>query len=118
MNVMTEEEAKGKWCPFARAMIARAITENKVPRFIAMASANRDEGDEASPLYSPCIASSCMAWRWGYETERRHPAGPDDPDPPVDEGWERYTGTYGAPDYWARWVRDRGYCGLAGSPTP
>lgn len=91
MNVMTEEEAKGRACCSG----AQRPSEN-----------------------GSCIASSCMAWRWGYETERRHPAGPDDPDPPVDEGWERYTGTYGAPDYWARWVRDRGYCGLAGSPTP
>jgi hypothetical protein len=34
---MTEEQAKGKWCPFARVDI--------------------DSGNR-------CIASACMAWRW------------------------------------------------------
>ena len=52
--MLTEEEAKGKWCPFA-------IASHTDPR-----RGFRD-GKETAPEFSPefpCIASRCMAWRW------------------------------------------------------
>lgn len=59
--MLTEKEAKEKWCPYTY----RWVTEEK-------------------RLTTRCIASECMAWRWGkFETE----------------GTENTT---------------KGYCGLAG----
>ena len=46
---MTEDEAKDKWCPFAR------VSETG-GRSVAI---NRD----AEP-WPTCVASKCMAWRW------------------------------------------------------
>ena len=53
---MTEEEAKKKWCPFARQMVSIDQLENPV----AIASANRFHKDKIAG----CLASRCMAWRW------------------------------------------------------
>jgi hypothetical protein len=53
---MTEEEAKTKWCPFARNLVTLDNAEGN-PFFVA--SANRF----SEVKMSPCIASSCMAWR-------------------------------------------------------
>ena len=46
---MTEDEAKTKWCPFA---IEASFNRVGINRNL--------EGD---PI-TPCIGSSCMAWRW------------------------------------------------------
>lgn len=50
---MTEDEAKTKWCPFARD---------------SETAGNRSQ---AAPdkIHFPCIASACMAWRWTGRTE-------------------------------------------------
>jgi hypothetical protein len=86
---VTEDEAKTKWCPFARVGSGAS----------GLGSLNRDAhpdsmfGRNQLPQLSMCIASACMAWRWraggtGDEVEeRRKPPG---------EG--------------------HGYCGLAGAP--
>lgn len=51
---MTEDEAKTKWCPFARYTSVRGTGIN---RWI-------DEGDtNMSPDPAKCIGSACMAWR-------------------------------------------------------
>jgi hypothetical protein len=50
--MVTEEEAKKRWCPFAR--VVRSSTG-------AMTSVNRD-GPHPDPR-ALCIASECMAWR-------------------------------------------------------
>ena len=50
MNV-TAEEAKTKWCPFARV---RHGESNSV---------NRHSGGDPS-IWPHCIADECMAWRW------------------------------------------------------
>jgi hypothetical protein len=51
--IFTEEEAKTKWCPFARELYSRMGTFGPANRF-----RHHNEG------YSRCIASQCMAWRW------------------------------------------------------
>ncbi len=55
---MTEDEAKTKWCPFARERF-----EVHDLGQIAITALNRldDEGCEG---LSRCIGSECMAWRW------------------------------------------------------
>lgn len=68
---MTEDEAKQKWCPFART--AFSWTERPVLKqcgpgammgeaVLATATVNR-----APSMADPCncLASGCMAWRWG-----------------------------------------------------
>ena len=80
--LLSEEEAKTKWCPFARCNI------NNV-------SANRFAG--APYDNSLCIASQCMAWRWGHKE--------------VDHI------TRGEPTQWSTIdleQTDKGFCGLAG----
>lgn len=47
MNLLTEDEAKAKWCPLVRAG--------------REAGCNRSEVDFGATAY--CIASACMAWR-------------------------------------------------------
>jgi hypothetical protein len=52
---MTEEEAKGKWCPMAKVA---SIDGDGVNR----------RHDGAPNRGAICIASSCMAWRWDSKT--------------------------------------------------
>ena len=61
---MSPEEAKTKWCPFAR-IGGSAGTEG--------ASYNRLflHGGEISHDAATCIADQCMAWRW---TDRENAA--------------------------------------------
>ena len=69
---MTEDEAKQKWCPFARQMAGIVAADGHgsgptsydatpVPVF------NRAEGPQKSALWpagASCIGAACMAWRW------------------------------------------------------
>ena len=60
--LLTEDEARAKWCPFAR--LPHGL--NRV------GSASLDDG----PLISAavcCIASVCMAWRWNEPWRAQHP---------------------------------------------
>jgi hypothetical protein len=50
---MTEDEAKTKWCPFARAQ--------------SMNVAVSRDGFGAAYDTCLCIGSACMAWRWKME---------------------------------------------------
>lgn len=94
---MTEEEARLRWCPFARVGGGRDA---------GMATVNRPHytSDSFTKDRTRCYASDCMAWRWtkrpvaargaGYDLNgsirRSIPAAPAEP--------------------------GQGFCGLAGAP--
>jgi len=89
---VTEDEAKTKWCPFARVYSSAENRPNPGP------NADTEAG------WPPCIGSACMAWRWGepyaideqgrvYHHDRKE---------------DRETGPLT--------TVDTGYCGLAGKP--
>lgn len=52
--LVTEEEAKTKWCPFARKLLDSCN---------GRASYNIKDDDERIR----CVASGCMAWRWNNQ---------------------------------------------------
>ena len=59
--LLTEEEAKTKWCPNSRFSVADG--EHGVNRWW---SAKTDDGPySVNPEACRCIASRCAAWRWG-----------------------------------------------------
>ena len=59
---MTEDEARQKWCPFARvAMISSSDIECPPCNRLAIDGVS---GLEKNPAGARCIASDCMAWRW------------------------------------------------------
>lgn len=60
-DIMTEEEAKKKWCPLAR--IVTRIDEDLVV-------ANRVAGE--IPF---CVGSHCMFWRWSHQDNDGMPTG-------------------------------------------
>ena len=56
---MTEDEAKKKWCPFAR--VGSSVS--------GLGSLNRDaspsdDSINGLPRRALCLGSACMAWRW------------------------------------------------------
>lgn len=62
---MTEEEAKTKWCPFARGCGGESGVNRS---YIINPERNAEE--------YPCIGSACMAWRLtGTHDGRRGEAG-------------------------------------------
>lgn len=113
MTVMTEEEAKGKWCPFARV----SEIGERGGAYTHAPNRNLSEPREAA---SWCLASQCMAWRWTTTTHYRRT-----------ELWSKSKGCR-VNSAWsddADWrpvemSKDAdpppavGYCGLAGTPTP
>lgn len=110
--MLTEAEAKQKWCPWA--MTSLMSTAGSV------ASHNRmlllvDNEPPKLPSACACIASACMAWRWmPYAWEVKpgfdRPEGegweliPTTSDNQVSRGWRRKKGS------------QQGYCGNAGEP--
>lgn len=92
---MTEDEARAKWCPFARN---RSIENGSNLTVWVM-------GPASEPTCA-CIASGCMAWRWTRapeaETRMKFPhkdGGMTDPIK-IKEA-----------------VPGEGFCGLAGAPS-
>ena len=57
--IVSEDEAKTKWCPFARQMVTIESGGGAITGAVAVGSANRFEGGKGSL----CLGSGCMAWR-------------------------------------------------------
>lgn len=96
--LVTEDEAKTKWCPFARVIVDREFAEESV------ASGNRWTGETLptnSPTNSECLGPGCMAWRW---QPRMEPAGD-----PFDISKSPGIARSAPPTH--------GYCGLARTST-
>lgn len=53
---MTEQEAKGKWCPYANSS---AVPAERLP----------PGSNDVTQAHARCIGSACMAWRWSYTPE-------------------------------------------------
>jgi hypothetical protein len=94
-----EEDAKARWCPFAR------VLEGEAP---GAAGVNRS-GPSAS--YN-CVGATCMAWRIGELAKKKiQSTVPGGDTFWVDVAEAQYKGRP------ALETRDaRGYCGLAGKP--
>lgn len=66
--MLTEEEAKTKWCPQSRPVFPRVED-------CGYQTGNRNsvaDGDSQIMPQSSCIGSACMAWRWiadGYPSD-------------------------------------------------
>jgi hypothetical protein len=88
IQMMTEEEARGKWCPFVRQSNGPDGSWNRTLHESASLTEPRTYG---------CIASECMAWRW----EDGVIPGTDGKFYFGDETAQRPA---------------RGYCGLSGKP--
>jgi hypothetical protein len=86
---VTEDEAKKKWCPYARV---GAYTDKGQ---IMAITVNRDPRDEVSEGCL-CLGSECMAWRETYAMSRSNPAC--------------------TPETGHQRSLVGGYCGLAGRP--
>ena len=98
--MMTEQEARQKWCPMAR--VAVEISEGG-STLSHVATCNRHDG--AHPI-ARCIASGCMAWRWSVRDKRIPAEGYTNPD-----GSSVVTRYVDGPG-----DDPTGYCGLAGTP--
>ena len=114
--LLTETEAKKKWCPYAR----EAGGENR-------AFMKKDAA--APPADCRCIASLCMAWRWGEAEPKQKSLPHKDRKASTPYGWRPAH----VPETWlwvpydgenrAHWLepkaeakaRQRGYCGAFGA---
>lgn len=69
---MIEQEAKTKWCPFARVVVP--LRSNATGEFFAACAGNRvgisdqiaimGSTERDNPESARCIGSACMSWRW------------------------------------------------------
>jgi len=87
--MLTEEEAKTKWCPFSR-----------------YGEFYEDEPHALNPIPCRCIANDCMAWRQeirAFNVALNRFLVPGE--------------TYSSLDRIDHRPSGRGFCGLAGSPT-
>ena len=62
---MTEDEAKTKWCPFARCVAGKELltgaqTSSETPTFNRVALPD----GYTIPHGAKCAASACMVWQW------------------------------------------------------
>lgn len=90
--MITEAEAKTKWCPFANVYVPYQNTG---------AAGNRGLSTNNNlATLTLCVGSACMAWRWIEPGHKKWV--PDDQH--TDDG------------YYQRQAPTHGFCGLAGKP--
>lgn len=108
---MTEEEARTKWCPFAKSRVVECV--------------NSDGDTETSciqkggKLTVSCIGSACMAWRWDQSRIGRNDAGLTKIEAIREYRAEHRSDLQTAKEAVERaWSEPKtvGYCGLAGEP--
>lgn len=127
--MMTESEARTKWCPLARTpwALGREGEAAAVNRWVTTNAAGADN------CFAVCLGSACMAWRWHRMPPRKHcrclnsrakteeHAGQK---PAEAAGWEFVPYNADGEDGLAHWLepeaqcrdRWRGYCGAFGDP--
>lgn len=115
---MTEQEAKTKWCPFARFKFA-STSDGPACNREGGPSIGEDTGGTNPWLLSGtrCIGSACMAWRWDkrcveHIRQATRPAG---------EGWAEAPTSMNLGEFpeeraWQKDMPATGFCGLAGKP--
>jgi hypothetical protein len=54
--IVSEADARKKWCPFARVNTNNGCATNRY--------ADEKAGKDGRPHNSMCIGSECMAWQW------------------------------------------------------
>lgn len=65
---MTEEEARKRWCPFARiAGWPYVQSGDQLQKLSGVAAINRDTDTDEIAEGTHCLASGCMAWRGNRE---------------------------------------------------
>lgn len=106
MDLLTQDQAATKWCPFARCGNAAGCNRNGI----------------SFPLDPICITAACMSWVW-YDDENEHRTTYADeggtPPAPSEGGWVA-VGPSATSDWSERvyqdWTRKnasrRGYCSL------
>lgn len=70
---MTEEEAKTKWCPHIRTVMA-GITKGASVEALVVGNTYDEERQHPKTC---CIASACMMWRWWQPPYANNPMGGD-----------------------------------------
>lgn len=90
----TEEEARTKWCPFARSAGVTDGGEIVVSNRDAESINKIGHAETLNPLSCRCIASGCQAWRWDHK---------------------QIVGEF-QPEHGGKPENRHGYCGLAGRP--
>ncbi len=93
--ILTEDEAKTKWCPEVRTGLNAGMAVNY---HIGQSRNDRHAGDVHEE--TSCVASGCMMWRW------RGWRGANDTDPFIVSDPKDCSG---APQHY-------GFCGKAGRP--
>lgn len=109
---MTEEEAKTKWCPFARFVIDAQTVFPTGNRFDGQGGTSRTAVEASEQCH--CIGSACMAWRWlpsggnrdKIEAIRAHREK---------HGSDLRTAKEAVEASWSD-PKTQGFCGLAGAP--
>lgn len=96
--MLTESEAKQRWCPFARV-----TNPWNRPGFNRYEDAG---GHQSSTTEAACIGSACMAWRWAESI-----GGEIVWTEVVNNGT-----VYAKPTGLKHEAPTQGYCGLAGKP--
>lgn len=112
--IVSEEEAKAKWCPFAKSR-AVSVTSPKGQ----MSTAYWPEPHDDSYADIRCIASQCMMWRWKrIEEYRRAQMGDthhgDEPHIPMEQHPLSERPHLQANHKGRFALIPRGYCGMAG----
>lgn len=97
--MITEKEAKTKWCPFARVHQVDNVASTAINRKVDPTQRYDATGNVRPALMGAarCVGSECMAWRWQAGT------------------FEEY-GKLKTREDSGYIVEAKGYCGLAGKP--